>query len=714
MIISGGRILLPAFIAPFQIPLDIHPFEMVRSNDFTAVRRPPVSGYLYGYPVREVTREFFFNVSDRYGVLPWIVLALCAGALVWFFISLARRFALWKQGSGGISLTPHIRRIAASVKELVFLSRILREGNGIAHFLIFYGFAGSVILLIFAAIQQFITKPFKNILFITGDYYLGYTLADDILAVMILVGVALSLFRRKVIRPSNLITLKTDMNARLLAGLFALTGILSNALRIAITDFPDFEIWAPISFGLSHIFSFFSESSLYPAHYGIWWIHILIGLVVVVLGVSPVFRGIVVAMLNVYAVPVSERKRATRRSVPLSENSAVNIADFTAKDLMDLDACTGCGRCDDNCPAYLAQKPLSPGKLIRKLSHALGQYALGNRDEGSRIGAHVSRDEIWSCTMCGACVESCPSRISHVKKIVGIRKGLAAAGELPEGVSQCVSAVIEKGTPFPSEEGFRSNWFSDIEGVKPMAENASVDYLYFAGCAVSDPAVRNASRATLSLLIAGGLSVGVLGDEERCCGDMVLRSGREDLFRDCAKTNLDLFAKYGVKKIVTSCPHGFNVIDREYRTVARELGIDATWQVLHHTQLLHHLLSHHKLKVTTPDPQPITWHDPCFTGRYHGIFHAPRALLKGSPKTILVEMPRSKRNSFCCGGSLRWSGTDGDPVAAFRARDIHSTGARVVVTGCPHCVTMLRKGLQSIGVEHVRVCDIAEYISGSV
>ncbi|HEX8994142.1 MAG TPA: heterodisulfide reductase-related iron-sulfur binding cluster, partial [Candidatus Paceibacterota bacterium] len=592
----------------------------------------------------------------------------------------------------------------------IFHRRLLRELNGAIDAAIFYGLSGIAFLIAVVFVQEFITLPFFNLRFLIGYYYLAFTLCDDFFSMLALIGLGAALFRRVVLRPSSVTTSRNEYLAFFLILSFLILGFLQNALRIAISSNPEFEIWAPVSYGLAGIFSFGSEGFLSPIHSVVWWLHSAAGLTLVALGASYYMRRLTVSLLNIYGCPPTGRVRSVKYSVSMSGGPAAkSILDFPAKQLMDLDACTGCGRCQDACPAFLAEKPLSPKKVIADLSRCLDEHVRAVDPRSGVLADYVKNDEIWSCTLCAACAESCPSYINHMQKIVDMRRGSDA---VPEGYALAMTMISEKGSTVEDDD-FRSTWFEGIDGVQTLAAFAGAEYLYFAGCGVGEESGKASARATLSLLRAAGVSVGVLGAEERCCGDAALRAGNDKLFKETAAANLERIAHYGVKQIVTSCPHGYNILNKEYRALAKELGVDASYSVVHHTQLLQALNESGQLKTAAANHHPVTFHDPCFLGRYNDEYDAPRALLASS-NAIVIEMPRSQREGLCCGGHLRWNGTEGDALAEFRARDLYSSGARVAITACPHCVTMLRRGLAAIGATSVTVCDIAEYLAGGI
>ncbi|HNX59131.1 MAG TPA: (Fe-S)-binding protein, partial [Spirochaetota bacterium] len=516
-----------------------------------------MTDFLYGYPAHDVTRDFFFTVSDRFGIFPWIFLGLCVAAFTVFIVTLLARLAVWRTGLKDEKPRFEWGHVSAVLREIVFHKRTLREMNGIMDAAVFYGLAGLSVLYVCVLAQEYITVPAFGVRFITGHYYIVFTLLDDLFSMIALAGVTAALIRRLALKPSSVVTGRNERIAFSLALFFLVSGFVLNALRIAVSGSPDFEAWAPFSFVISKVFSSFSEDALTPVQAAFWFLHALSGLLIAAAGASFFFRRLTVSFLNVYACPPVCRESENKYTVILSGDRRVTrITDFRAKQLMDLDACTGCGRCQDACPAFLAEKPLSPKKLINDLSRCLDEHTDKKNPKEGIVDDYVKNDGYWSCAMCGACSESCPSMINHMQKIIELRK---SSDVVPEGFAQTLTMIEVNGTTSESIE-YKGTWYAGINGVAPLSESGNPDIVYFAGCGVADESGRKSARAFLSLLRNAGVSVGVFGAEETCCGDTALRAGNEQLFRKLAVKNLELFARYKVKRIITSCPHGYNVL----------------------------------------------------------------------------------------------------------------------------------------------------------
>lgn len=684
-----------------------------------------MTSLIYGLPAHEITRDFFFNVGDWFGITKWGILVLFAAAFVIGTLLLVWKMLIWSQGKS--APLPKIKdsRFFAVAKGILIPKDFLKEWYpGLIHLSMLYGCAGIIITTVLVAVQEYITFLFFGHRFLTGHVYLLWSLASDLSSLLVLSGVALSFFRRKVLRPTRLDTKPSDIFALGLFTAVMISGLLANALRIAICGYPDFEIWSPISFLFSLPFWLFPVSFLTPLHFVIWWTHILGACLLIALAGGYKPGQFAAAVLNIYCSPVSGKDGADRyRAALITEKDAAAgrkgtgcIDDFTWKQTMDLDACIRCGRCQDRCPSYLSGLPLSPKKFIQDLKRCLDDHTVIANGEpmSGEVKDYVTGDELWSCTGCAACMEACPSKVDHVQKFIDTRRSFASRGDVPEGLSAHWKNIAEKKNQYGGDNAERGTWMSAKSVVPTLEEKRDVEYLFFAGCAaVYDPEARKAANAFLQLMKKADVSIGVLGTEEVCCGDSALRTGNEEIFRECAIANLRSFTRYGVKKIITACPHGYNVLRKEYRELAAQLcdsTVRADYDVMHHTQLIAQLIAEDRIPLRTSPSPYVMFSDPCFLGRYNNVYDAPRNALRAVPGLMLVEAAHSRAGARCCGGPLAAGKGPANKLAEFRARDVHMSGARTAVTGCPHCTTMIRSGLRDLGVENIRTLDIAEFI----
>jgi Fe-S oxidoreductase len=337
------------------------------------------------------------------------------------------------------------------------------------------------------------------------------------------------------------------------------------------------------------------------------------------------------------------------------------------------------------------------------------------------IGEHVLEDEIWSCTNCAACIENCPVQIEHVNKINDMRRyKVLMEGTMATELQTTLTNMENNSNPFGFGFAGRADWVPADLGIKALSEDPEVDFLYYVGCYASfDKRNQKVGIALVRILQKAGYKVGILGAEEACCGDAAMRAGNEYLFHSLATQNLEAFKTYNVKKIVTTCPHGYNVLKKEYPRFAK-VGLDSngqplecSYEVYHHTEIICDLIKRGQIKLIDPLNEKVTYHDSCFLGRYNEVYAPPRDIMKAIPGTQYVEMSRNHRRSFCCGaGGARMfiEEHQGTRINQFRTKDAHATGATKIGTACPFCLTMLSDGANELDIQNLQTLDIAEYV----
>jgi Fe-S oxidoreductase len=425
-----------------------------------------------------------------------------------------------------------------------------------------------------------------------------------------------------------------------------------------------------------------------------------------------------------------------RRFRPVGELTKMNLEDenaesfgvgkveeFTWKQLLDLYACTECGRCSENCPANLTGKPLSPKETIHHLKKHLeakgklmlaAQATPGAELERALIGEVCFHDEIWSCTTCGNCMEHCPVFIEHIDKYVDMRRYLVLTeSKFPPEVQTVFRNWETNSNPWGMGFATRGDWAGGLE-VKTLAEDPNVEYLFYVGCSGSfDDRGKKIAAATVKLLNRAGVSFGILGVEERCCGETARRIGNEYLFQTMATELAGIINGYGVKKIITTCPHGYNCLKNEYP----QFG--GVWEVHHHSEFLAGLLREGRLKPMRVLDRRLVFHDSCYLGRYNGLYEEPRALLRSIPGLQRFDMDRSRAKSFCCGagGGRMWME---EKLGHMKINDARTEQAlsldpELIAVCCPFCTTMFEDGIKARDMqEKVKVYDVAELLEQSV
>lgn len=494
-------------------------------------------------------------------------------------------------------------------------------------------------------------------------------------------------------------------------------------------------------------------------HVGFWWHAAWVLLFLNILPYSKHFH-ILTVMPNVFAYdqkpqalpPVEDLEGRVEREETLGIST---LSDLTYKHILDLYTCTECGRCSDNCPAYITDKVLSPKHLTLAVRDHLyatepemfgkddavrpptdgpfvlsetpseklpiktyppapeGAYFLSAKAGAELVGDVLHPDVIWSCTSCRACEEQCPVMISYVDKIIGMRRELVMMkAEFPPQLETAFRGMEVNGNPYNFSRMDRGKWTEGL-GIPTVDENPGADVLYWVGCAASfDDRAKKVARSVARLLQTAGVDFAILGSSESCTGDPARRAGNEYLFQMLAETNVEALkeAKAEKKTIITACPHCFNALANEYP------DFGGHYDVVHHTDFLNGLLTAGKLVPTHPVSATIAYHDSCYLGRYNAIYESPREVLESIDGVKLVEVEYwNKGQGLCCGagGAQMWmEETGGTRVNKKRTLQLLDTGADTVATGCPFCMTMISDGIKDEGQdETVQQLDIAEILA---
>jgi dimethylglycine catabolism B len=383
------------------------------------------------------------------------------------------------------------------------------------------------------------------------------------------------------------------------------------------------------------------------------------------------------------------------------------VSEFDTKERLSYDSCVEIGACEAACPATAAGRPLSPRILVRKLS------LLGGEDASSEANPFsvVNEEELWSCTSCGACVSSCPVSVKHLDLIYDLRRSLVTDGKLDAEKSAMLSNLAQSQNPYGLRSSTRGDWAAGL-GVETLESNPKAEYLYWVGCISSfDQRAQRVSRSFSKILKQAGVSFAVLGKDEMCTGDPARRLGEEGRFQELAYQNIETLNSRGVKKIIATCPHCFNSLKNDYP------AFGGRYEVIYYAQLISDLIEDGRIKVPKDKIQEIsvTLHDACYASRYNGVFDEPRHALEASVSD-LREMGRRKEKTFCCGagGSNYWYKVPQQrSIAALRTEEAVGTGAKVIATECPYCLSMLDDAAK-VGNAGIEVRDIAEIVAESI
>lgn len=539
---------------------------------------------------------------------------------------------------------------------------------------------------------------------------------------MAIIGAVLAVIRRYGLKPDRLDNRWDDLVALFLILAVLVSGFIVEGLRIAATELqtaPGWAPWSPGGYVLALAFSGLSQAALLGWHMGMWWFHVflMLGAVVYVSLFNSKLFHIIWDPINIFFRNLGPRGALTPIDFETTELFGVSkIEEFTWKQLLDLDACTRCGRCQDACPAYFSGKALNPKQLILDLKeHLYEVYPVPlprkpieyRKDMISEI---ITDEVIWDCTTCRACMQACPVYIEHVDKIIDMRRNLAMEqSRIPEEVQNTLRSLGSKGHPFGGTTATRTTWFEGLE-LQVLSESSKADMLYWVGCtAALEDRNMNVAKAMVKIMQAVGINFAVLGDEEGCCGDPARRMGDEYLYQTICESNIELLKGYNVKKIVTACPHCFNTLKHEY------LQFGGSFEVIHHTQFIVDLIRNGRLRLGTLDSAKIAYHDSCYLGRYNGIYQEPRSILRAINGSKSVELGRSGSNSFCCGGGGGHMWMDEDPekrINTRRVEEIIQAKVDIAATACPFCLTMFEDGSKAKGVEEsLHIKDLSELVA---
>jgi Fe-S oxidoreductase len=602
--------------------------------------------------------------------------------------------------------------------------------TGLAHVLIFYGALTFDTMTINHTLEGFF-DPFY--LFGGSGFGQLFSLLVDAFAVLVLVGVAFFIIRRFIIRPKAYQTTRLD-SAVIYAFLIMVTLSYLYFEAFAIAHHPESARLSFLGGALARsVIGTGLEPGAMAAHLrAAWWLHIFLVYGFIVYVPHSKYFHMFTGPVNLFFRTPGSSREIPALDIEKSEVFGVEKAsDFTWKDYLDSFACMECGRCQDACPAATSGKPLSPKMIIFNLEkHLLGErhrLTRGKRDELPPLyPGTFTEGEIWTCTTCGACQHVCPVEIEHIRKIVGIRQSeVLMQSRFPQELGTFFRNLETNSNPWGIGFSKRGDWSAGLD-VPVLAEKKAADYLLWVGCAGSfDEEGIQIAKAMVTLLKAAELDFGVLGTEEKCCGDSARRLGHEYLFQTLASENIGLFLKYDIKKIITFCPHGFNTFRNEYPKLpdivpgfstadkAKVAGIE----VIPHVVLLDRLIKDARLPVRANPGPTLTYHDSCYLGRHNGILREPREILKRLDLGKFTELRRNGEHSFCCGagGGLMWTDERlGQRINHLRADEIIDSGAGITATSCPFCLNMLKDALKDKEKTEIHVKDIAQLLVESL
>jgi Fe-S oxidoreductase/nitrate reductase gamma subunit len=684
-------------------------------------------------------RVDFWNIGYPLGAVVYLTGVISLAAVAW---ALWRRSRIWRLGVPNPDVGPWRARAVAALRTLAIDSIghrrfVKREGYpGAMHALIFWGMAGLFAATTLDAIE-FNAEHWLGWVLPTKHIGVQLELVWDIAGLALMGGVGMAAWRRYVTRPARLNTmLENGVLLALLMGM-AVSGFVLQALRMAATELepasalydPSAAAWAPASWVIAVAVRGVGMSvyGIEVSHFVLWWAHAALMSATFVYAAwrfGPLMH-IFISPLNLLLRSSITRPKGALRPMgnleELESFGARDIFQLSQKQLLDYDACTNCGRCQDQCPAFASGKPLSPRKLIQDAKAYMAERAPALLAAGSPADAPapertlveaVSPEALWSCTTCRACMEACPAFVEHIDSVVEMRRYLAMEqADVPETAAGALMSMEQRQHPWRGTQASRTDWM-DGTGAVSMAEDPEHEVLLWVGCTTALNERNQASaRAMASVLKLAGVRYRVLGSEEVCTGEPARRLGNEYLYQMLAEQNIATLQGYGVKKVLTLCPHCFNTMKNEYP----QLG--ATFEVQHYTEFVAELVRDGRIKPVRTINMRMAYHDSCYLGRHNGVYEAPREIAGAIPGLELVEMaPHHRERGFCCGagGGRMWMEEEGTRVNHIRTDHFLEANADVVGVSCPFCLQMMEEGIGAKGADAKKARDLVELLAESL
>lgn len=649
-------------------------------------------------------RELYWNIPAHWLIYPLALPFL--GLLAYGGYRLLGRIRLGA-GPGPALADGWLGRL---VTDVLLQRRLLAEPlAGGVHAALFWGFG-----ILFAATCLVALQDYLGIPTLQGAFYLYFmSLTVDLFGLAATAAVGVMLVRRYLVRPDRLWEPRGREGYRLLLWLLLailLSGFLVEGLRIAATGDP-WGAWSPGGFAAAWALTGLSQPQILLWHQLAWWGHALLAFAF--LGLLPfgVLRHILAGPASAALAGPEPSGALQPAALEEAEHFGVSaIPGFPRRTLLELTACTECGRCQAACPAFATGKPLTPKGVVLDLRDRLLAAGEGQGGAPPLVGGTIAEEVLWACTTCGGCHQACPVHIRPIPAIVEMRRYLVMEeARFPESMQAALRGLENRGHPYQGAVPARTAWMAGLE-VPRLAEKGRAEWLFWVGCAGAfDERAQKVTRAVARLLAAAEVDFAVLGEEERCTGEVARRMGHEYLFQLQAAANVERLDGYGVRRIVTACPHCYNTLRHEYP------AFGGRYEVQHHSQLLRGLLAAGRLRFSRPVAARAAYHDPCYLGRHNGCYAPPRELLSAIPGLELTELPRRGEGSFCCGaggGRLYVEEPPESRVNVARTDEILGAQVGLVATACPFCLTMLEDGVRTREAgARLRTADLAELLA---
>ncbi|MDA2969725.1 MAG: (Fe-S)-binding protein [Actinomycetota bacterium] len=677
----------------------------------------------YIFPEGEIIdgREVFVNIPK---IIQYIFYVLSSATIFISGYLFSLRVKNWNRGKSEVRKVKTATRLSNLLSGLTMKTLLRFKAAGLMHSLIYVGFIGLFAGTVTLEIHHLMPPSLK---FLQGQTYIVYSFILELATLAFLFGLVWALTRR-IFGTEFRIKTKTNLDDYLTLSLLILlgiTGVTTEAGRIALENFPSYEKWSFVGYFFAKTIPIQNPEIFHRIS---WILHVVLFLVFLIALPLSKLRHMITSPLNMFFSPKDRPKGAMKDIGNLLEMADIDtvgvegIEDFTWKQLMDLDACTVCGRCTSVCPANQTGKSLDPREIILKLGQVMADSGIPQvtstvltppvlKVNSSNVFERITSEEIWACTSCKACDEICPVNIEILDKILDMRRHLALmASDFPTELGKAYVAMENSANPWGASQNDRLKWSEDLDFEIPIINESNCDeydYLYWVGCAGAfDDRNIPVTKAVATLLKRAGVSFAVLGPKEVCTGDSARRTGNEYLFQQLAIQNIENMNNLKVEKIITQCPHCFNTIANEYPQLGGE------FEVIHHSQLLTELVQSGRIEVGSSDkPHKITYHDSCYLGRQNDIYTAPREIVGSIGGVEIREMKRQGTKSFCCGagGGRMWMEESvGKKINIERSQEAIDTGADEVAVACPFCFIMMDDGVKELGYgDQVKVRDVS-------
>ncbi|MGC4025201.1 MAG: heterodisulfide reductase-related iron-sulfur binding cluster [Mesorhizobium sp.] len=580
--------------------------------------------------------------------------------------------------------------------------------SGILHLMIFWGF----VILFTVTIQSFGEGVFEGFSLapIGGNTWIA--VLQEIFAVLVVFAIGMAAYQRFVIKPKRFKT-SNQLDAWTIYGLVlavVATLVLEFAFKMVATG--EFNSWRPLSSAIARgivALGVQADTAAGFEHF-FWWAHIIAILTFLVYIPGSKHRHIFTAAPNIYFRALDRKQELPPVDLDQSSVGVKSIEQFNWKHKLDLISCTECGRCEAACPANAAGLPLSPKLLVTDLRDHMAEHQSGSSNL-SLIGEVITEQTLWACTTCRACMDVCPVRIEPMVKIIEMRRSVVETGDIEPMLQDALANLQRTGNSQGKPPRQRARWTAELDFKIKDARTEEVDVLWFVGDFASyDQRVQRITRQVATLLHHAGVDFGILYEAEQNAGNDVRRVGEEGAFETLARQNIETLAGCSFKRIMTTDPHTLNALRNDYSSLG------ANYEVLHYTQLILELLDAGRVSIDRADGRGVTYHDPCYLGRYNGGFDAPREIIRRTGYT-LNEMGRCRENSFCCGagGGRVWMDDSAmtERPSENRIREALAMGTvDTFVVACPKDTVMYSAAVQALGVsDRIQVRDVIDLVA---